>query len=75
MFCDRINTLKIFGLNLDLFRHPVIVHCERFKSIYDHSANFCTLLICGCMCCMLSIIIARSSAYALVVHVVDDVLN
>ena len=67
--------LKVVGLSLDLFGHPVIVHLDRFRSMYDHCANLCSLLICGCMCCILSVIIARSSAYAVVVQVERDVLK
>ena len=68
MFCDWINALKVFGLNLNLLGHHVIAHFERFRSMYDHSANFCSLFICGCMCCILLVIIAKSSAYAVVVQ-------
>ena len=52
-----------------------MTHFKRFKSMYDHSVNFCNLSICGWMCCMLSVRIARSLAYAVVVHVERDVLK
>ena len=65
----------MLGLSLDLLGQPVITHFERFRSIYDQSANFCSLFIYGCMYCMLSVIIIRSSAYAVVVHVEEDVLK
>ena len=67
--------LKVVGLSLDLFGHPVIAHLDRFRSMYDHCANLYSLLICDCMCCILSVIIARSSAYAVVVQVKIDVLK
>ena len=41
----------------------------------DHSANFCSLCICGWMCCTLSVIIARSFAYAIVMHTKWDLLK
>ena len=77
MFCDWMNVLKVFSLSLDLLGQPVIAHIcfDRYRSMYDHSANFCSLFICGCMCCMLSIIIARSSLHVVVVHVKGDVLK
>ena len=45
MFCDWINALKVLGVNFDLFRHPVIAHLARFKSICAHSEIFCSLVI------------------------------
>ena len=75
MFCNWMNALKVFGLNFDWLGHPVIAHFERFRSMYDHFVNFCNLFICGCICYMLSVMIVKSSAYAVVVHVVDDVLK
>ena len=53
----------------------MIAHLDRFRSIYDHCANFCSLVIWGWMCCILSVIMARSSAYAVVVQVDRDVLK
>ena len=47
MFCDWMYALKVFGLSLDLLGQPVIAHFERFRSMCDHSANFCNLSICG----------------------------
>ena len=67
--------MKVLSLSLDLLGHPVIAHFERFRSIYDKSANFYSLFICGCMCYMPSVIIVRSSAYVIMVHVEEDVLK
>ena len=69
MFCDWMNALKIFDLSLDLLGQPLITYFERFRFIYDHCAYSCNLFIFGCMCYMLSVIIVRSSAYVVVVHV------
>ena len=52
----------MLGLSFDWLGHPVMAHLERFRSMWDHSANFCNLSICGCMWFMLSDMIARSSA-------------
>ena len=55
--------------------HPVMAHFEKLRSMYDHSANFCSLSICGWMCCVLSECIARSSVYVVVVHMEVDMLK
>ena len=52
-----------------------MVHFERLRFMCDHFANFCSLKICGWMCCMLSEIIARLYAYVVVVHVAVDVVK
>ena len=70
-----MNALKMLGLNLDLLEHLVMAHFERLRSMCDHSANFCNLSIFGWICCMLLVMIARSSAYAVVVHVEREVLK
>ena len=75
MFCDSIYALKMFSLSLDLLGQPLMAHLERFRSICDHSAIFCNLSICGWICCMLSLMIARSSAYTVVVYVERDVIK
>ena len=62
-------------MSLDLLGHPVMAHLDRLRSMCDHCANFCSLLIWGWICCILSVIMARSSAYAVVVHVERDVLK
>ena len=41
----------------------------------DHCAYFWSFVICGWICFMLSVIMAKSSAYAVVVHVDLDVLK
>ena len=65
----------MLGLNFDLLGYPVMTHFERLRSMCDHSANFYSLIIWSWMCCMLLDIMARSSAYAVVVHVDVDVLK
>ena len=62
MFWDCMQALKMLGLSFDLFGHPVMEHLARLRSMWDHSANFCNLSICGYMWFMLSDRIARSSA-------------
>lgn len=63
------------GLSLDLLGHPVMSYFERLRSIFYHSANLWSLVICGWMCCMLSVMIVRSSAYVVVMHVGGDLLK
>ena len=75
MFCDWIYALNVFGLSFDLLGHPVIAYFARLRSISDHSANFCSLVIWGWTCCILLVIMAKSSAYAVVEHVDVDVLK
>lgn len=43
--------------------------------MYDCCANFYNLHICGSICCMLSVIIVRSSTYVVVVYVEEHVLK
>ena len=62
MFWDCMKALNVLGLSFDLLGHPVMTHLERFRSMWDHSADFCNLNICGCMWFMLSDRIAKSSA-------------
>ena len=52
----------MLGLSLDLLGQPVMAHLDRLRSICDHSVNFCSLIIWGWICFMLSVRIARSSA-------------
>ena len=75
MFCACMNALKTTGFNLDLLGLPVMAHLARFRSRYAHSEIFCSLVICGCMLAILSVMIAKSSAYAVVLHDVVDVLK
>ena len=63
------------GFSLELFGQLVVAEFERLRSICDHFANLWSLVICGWICCMLFVIIAKSSAYVVVVHVADDVLK
>ena len=67
--------LKVAGFSLELLGHPVIAHLERLRSICDHCGYFCSLVIWGWICLMLSVIMAKSSAYAVVVYVALDVLK
>ena len=64
IFCDWIYALKVVGLSLDLLGQPVMAHFERLRSMWDHSAYLCSLFICSWIFCILSVIIVRSSAYA-----------
>ena len=47
IFCDWIYALYVLGLSFDLLGHPVMAHLARLRSICDHSANFCNLIIWG----------------------------
>ena len=62
IFCDWMYALKVFGLSLDLLGHPIMAHLDMLRSMCDHFANSYSLSICGCMCCMLLVSIAKSSA-------------
>lgn len=75
MFCDWIYALKVVGLSSELLGHPVMTHFERLRSIFYHSTNLWSLVICSWMFCILFVIIARSSTYAIVMHVEEDVLK
>lgn len=52
-----------------------MAYFERLRFINDHSAYLCSLIIYGWMRCMLSMIIASSFVYFVVVHVEEDVLK
>lgn len=67
-------TLKIVGFQFDLFGHLVIVHLEKLRSKYVHSENFQSLWICGWICVMLLVRMAKL-AYAMMLHVIDEVLK
>ena len=75
IFCDWMYALKVVGLSLDLLGQPVMAHFERLRSMWDHSTYLCNLFICGWIFCILSVIIIKSSAYAVVIHVEGDVLK
>ena len=75
IFCDWMYALNVLDLSFDLLGHFVMTHFERLRSISDHSVIFCSLIMWGWMCCILSDIMARSSAYAVVVHVDVDVFK
>ena len=49
------------GFKFDLLGHPMIAHLERLRSRCAHSKNFWSLKICGWICVMLSVNMARSS--------------
>ena len=63
------------GLRFDLFGQPVRAHLAKLRSMCAHSANFCNLVIWGCKLCIESERMARSSAYADVVHEDWEVLK
>ena len=75
MFCDWMKALNVLGLSFDLFGQPVMAYLTRLRSIWAHSANFCSLVICGWRFCIVSERMARSSAYADVVHEFGEVLK
>ena len=70
-----MKALKILDLSFDLLGQPVMTHLARFRSIWAHSANCCSLMIWGWMFCIVSDMMARSSAYADMVHEDGDVLK
>ena len=59
MCCDWTYTLRVLGFNLDLLGHLVITHFERLRSMCDHFMNLWSLVTCGWICFILSVIIAR----------------
>jgi hypothetical protein len=70
MLVDWIRALKVVGLNLDLFGHPVTAHFGMPRSIPAHSQNLSSLFNCVCNVSSLLAIAARSSAYA-----ADEIFN
>lgn len=75
MCCACMYALKVVGLKLNLFGHPVIAHLERLRSRCIHYDNFLSLWICGWLWVTSSVRMARSSAYGMVLYVVDNVLK
>ena len=65
----------MLGFSLDLLGHLVMIHFERLRSMCDHFANLWNLVTCGWMCFILSMIIARSFAYIVMVYVAEDILK
>ena len=63
------------GFSLELLGHPVMAHFERLRSMCDHCVYWWSLIICGWICRMSSVIMDKSSAYAVVVHVAVEVLK
>lgn len=55
MFCNWMYALKVFGLSLELFEQHVMAHFKRLISMCNYSIHFCSLRICGWICCMLSV--------------------
>src|SRR6202048_1695510 len=64
MLVDWIRALKVVGLSLDLFGHPVTAHFGIPRSISAHSQNLSSLFNYVCSASSLLAIVARSSAYA-----------
>jgi hypothetical protein len=58
-----------------LLGHLVMVHLGMPSSIPAHWQNLSILLICGYMCFMSLVIMARSSAYAAEFNVYCEVLS
>jgi hypothetical protein len=61
---DWIRALKVVGLSLDLFGHPVTAHFGIPRSILAHSQNLSSLFSCVCSVSSLLAIAARLFAYA-----------
>ena len=59
-----IRVLKVVGLGLDLFGHPVIAHLGIPRSILAHSQKNSSLFSCVCSVSSLLAIATRSSPYA-----------
>ena len=70
MLVAWIRTLKVMGLSLDLFGHPVTAHLGVPRSIPAHLQNLSILFSCVCSVSSLLAIAARSSAY-----VADEILT
>ena len=51
----------------------MIAHLKRLRSRCAHSEDFSSLRICGCTCLMLSMRMARPSAYVVVLQVIGEV--
>jgi hypothetical protein len=64
MLVDWIRALKVVGLSLDLFGHPVTAYFGMPRSIPAHSQNLSSLFNCVCNAYSLLAIAARSSTYA-----------
>ena len=62
IFWNLMYALNVLGLSFGLLGHLVMTHLVRLRFIYDNSANFCNLVICGWMWWMLSVVMARSFA-------------
>jgi hypothetical protein len=62
--------LKVMGLSLDLFGHPITAHLGMPRSIHVHAQNLSILFNCVCSVSSLLVIAARSSAY-----VADEILT
>lgn len=75
ILCDYVKALKTVSLSLVLFGLHVMAHLARFRFVCARSTNFRRLVICGWRWFMLFTRFARSFSYALVVHVLLEVLN
>jgi uncharacterized membrane protein len=71
---DRYALKVAAGMGL-LLGHPVMAHLGMPSFIPAHWQNLSILFICGCMCLISLIIMARSSAYAAKLSVYCDVLS
>ena len=65
----------MFGFSLIFFGHLVVAHLERLISMYEPFAIFGSLRIWGCIAWISFVIILRSSIYATIVHVIEDVMK
>ena len=64
----------VVGMDL-LFGHPVMAHFGIPSSIPTNWQNLSILFICGCMCFMSLVVIAKSLAYAAELSEYCDVLS
>jgi hypothetical protein len=75
ILCDWIYALNVVASMYLLLGHPMMAQLGMPSSIPAHWQNLCILFICGCMCFILFVIMAKSSAYAVELSVYCDVLS
>ena len=75
ILCDWIYALNVVASMYFLLGHPMMAQLGMPSSILVHWQNLCILFICGCMCFILFVIMAKSSTYAVELSVYCDVLS
>lgn len=73
--CACLYALNKVGLSFSLLGLHVMAHLARLRFICAHSTNFWSLLYLGFGLFMSSVSMSKSSTYAVVVHVLLDVLK